>query len=416
MLQAYLPPGWALFGALLAAARLGVTSYWINSYWGGAAAAIGGALAFGAYGRLRKDLRPVYAVVMALGIVILANSRPYEGLFTCLCLLVGLLAGFWKRYRGEPDRWLRRLALPAGALLLLGFAWMGYYNWRGTGDPAQFPYQVNHERYSIAGLFPWTEVRPEPEYNHPYLRDLYVNFGLYRYRRTETLDKFLRTRFQEYLDESNFYLGPLLVLSLVTVPWMVWDRRIRFLLLSFLAVLAACSLTISFQAHYWAPITCVIWALFTQSIRHLAAARWGVRPTGRAMVALLPWLVLASLAWCPVEQARATPENTHYRHKQRCKPPDRLHPLYQRAVAKERLEAMEGRHLVLVRYGAGHLYYYDWVFNGANIDGQRIVWARDFDPRRNQELIDYFKDRKVWLAEVTNESAYLLPYEPGASE
>ena len=75
---------------------------------------------------------------------------------------------------------------------------------------------------------------------------------------------------------------------------------------------------------------------------------------------------------------------------------------------------MGGRHVVIVRYRPGQDLHYDWVFNRANIDDQKIVWARDMDAPHNQELIDYFKDRKVWLAEVENESAQLSPYPSGS--
>jgi hypothetical protein len=30
---------------------------------------------------------------------------------------------------------------------------------------------------------------------------------------------------------------------------------------------------------------------------------------------------------------------------------------------------------------------------------QKVVWANDMGPQQNQELIEYFKDRKVWLVE-----------------
>ena len=44
MLQAWLPPKWALPGGVIAALQFGVLGYWAQSYWGGAMAAAGGAL------------------------------------------------------------------------------------------------------------------------------------------------------------------------------------------------------------------------------------------------------------------------------------------------------------------------------------------------------------------------------------
>ena len=62
-LQAWLPPNWALLGGFLAVLRLGVFSYWTNTYHAaGSLAALGGALILGALPRLLKTSRYRYAV------------------------------------------------------------------------------------------------------------------------------------------------------------------------------------------------------------------------------------------------------------------------------------------------------------------------------------------------------------------
>lgn len=92
MLQAWLPPGWTLLGGLLPITRIGMFTYWANSYCGGAAA-IGGALVLGAWPRIVRCHRFGDALLFGLGLAILANSRPYEGF--SLALPVALSLFLW---------------------------------------------------------------------------------------------------------------------------------------------------------------------------------------------------------------------------------------------------------------------------------------------------------------------------------
>ena len=61
-----------------------------------------------------------------------------------------------------------------------------------------------------------------------------------------------------------------------------------------------------------------------------------------------------------------------------------------------KLASEPGSHLVLVRE-APVFHHVDWINNDADIDGSRIVWARDPGLARVEELVRYFKGRRVWI-------------------
>jgi hypothetical protein len=70
-----------------------------------------------------------------------------------------------------------------------------------------------------------------------------------------------------------------------------------------------------------------------------------------------------------------------------------------RAAAQRFLEQQPGKQLAIVRYGPEHDVLYEWVWNLAEIDQQKVVWARELKPAWNVQLLRYYPDRKVWLVE-----------------
>src|SRR5208283_650541 len=142
MLQAWIPARWALLAGILAAAKLCIACYWMNSYWGGAVAAIGGALVLGAIGRMKRRPTLASGILLGLGVAILINSRPYESIFFCVPVATALGLWFLRGAKGENARRaaMRLVFLPAAGILLVTLSFMGYYNWRLTGNPADLPY------------------------------------------------------------------------------------------------------------------------------------------------------------------------------------------------------------------------------------------------------------------------------------
>jgi len=94
MLRAWVSPALSLLGGIIVVVRLGVLSFWVNSYYGGAFTAFGAVLVVGALPRLLREPRWTHGLVMGLGATILMLSRPYEGALLCTPVALLLLWQF----------------------------------------------------------------------------------------------------------------------------------------------------------------------------------------------------------------------------------------------------------------------------------------------------------------------------------
>jgi hypothetical protein len=256
---------------------------------------------------------------------------------------------------------------------------------------------LNTRTYHSTPLFLWEHLKPELTYNNQQFEDFYNGWEREDYQTTWKDARDVTAEKLARMGVEFFWPGTLFLLP--AVPLAFRDHKMRLLVVTFFLCLAGVFAVIWSAPHYAAPLTGIIYALLAQSVRHLRTMKWKARPVGVALSrALLTLLVLSTC----VSVARRS-----------CDPlwwtctgdPSRF------AVMKQLLGA-PGKHLIMVRYSDVHNIHDEWVYNGADIDGSKVIWARELGEAQNAKLFTYFKDRQIWLVEPDTDNTELKPYTP----
>ena len=194
-----------------------------------------------------------------------------------------------------------------------------------------------------------------------------------------------------------FFAGFALLPPLIMLRRIFFDRRIRFLLVCTLIVVAAVMVETWLIPHYFAAITPAFYALGLQMMRHLRQWKPGGNPVGRTIqrfvVTLCFVLATIRLAAEPLQLTLSKWPSGSWAATWHG--PQRLG--VERKQIEDKLNSLPGNQLIMVRYSPDHSSLDEWVYNAPDIDHSKIIWAREMDTAKNQELFHYYKDRRVWL-------------------
>jgi hypothetical protein len=414
MLRAWLSLRWTLFGGLLALVQIGLLSYWSQSYWGGGVAAFGGSLVFGAVARIVRRRRATEVgvalpIVLGLGLVVLANTRPFEGALVSLAAAVPLLAWLWRapssdgggRDGDRGARWIRIVA-PLAIGLALGMVAMGFYNRATTGDALRIAYSVHNQQYLVQPLFVLQPLRPAPEYRHEILRRYFAEFEVREFESQRTLAGWATTRLRRLERSRSVLLGPVLTLPLLVLPWSRRLRGMRTALGGLGLLLLSVAITTHHYPHYAGPAFPPLVLIVVQGWRSivLALARGDGRRRDLLLAGVLVAAVVARVAF-PDPVLRVGESRGSNQAK---------------ASIERHLTELGGKHLVFVRHGRFADVHDEWVANGADIDAGRIVWARAMTPALDAALARYYADRRAWRVEIGRDRPGVVDFEPNNSD
>jgi hypothetical protein len=370
MLRGWTTPSWALVGGLLAILEFGPLNQWTNSYWGGAYTAAAGCLVFGAVPRLRTSGRSRDAVLLGLGLGLHLLSRPFESIFL-LASVVFFLLPEWKNLR-RPAAIALLASLPAVGVVLL-------QNREVTGRWLTLPYALSQYQYGVPASFTF---QPHPTPHNTLTREQGLDYKMQRAFRAREIDT-PATYFERLIYRARFYrfyFFPPLYIALFVFILRMRTYRQAWIILTFAIFALGVNFYPNFLTHYIAALTCLFVLVSVE----------GLRMMNRAAAIALVGLCIVQFAISPVDE----------------RVPNK------RIEINRQLSGIPGKLLVLVRYWPQHRFQEEWVYNRADIDTARIVWARDLGDAEDQKLVSYYPDRQPLLLEPDAMPPRLGPYRP----
>jgi hypothetical protein len=255
----------------------------------------------------------------------------------------------------------------------------------------------------------WQPLKSPPAYHHAIIQKVYADVVL-KYDISRSLTGLLLKAVWLW----PFFFGPVLTLpilmALFYLPYNFSLRqlgaRTRFLLFVLVVFVSGLLLEVFHSPHYAAPATCLFIALVLLCMRRLRAWQWKNKPVGLFLTRAIPVICVLSF----LMRAAAGPLHIPLPESHAPAWFQRGPSSFGRAQLAAQLEKLPGKQLVIVRYEDTHQPFDEWVYNDANIDASKVVWAHAMSPREDKQLIDYFPGREVLLWEPDHIPPRMSPY------
>ncbi|MCA9183184.1 MAG: hypothetical protein KDA51_17095 [Planctomycetales bacterium] len=389
---------WGILGGLLVACHPAMQVVWSQSLMSGWLTAAGASLLIGGVFRLRRRFHAGAALAAGTGIGLLALTRPFEGLVATL-LASALLFGLWQGWTFKRRLALIVRAMPLASIpIAMALLAIGLQNYAITGRLDRMSYQVHEQQYGVAPLFVFGhQHRPEMEASGQLpatIRAYHYGWSLDSFQERAGLVGWLTGIAQGCWTAWGFWVLLAMVPVFTAGAWCRYRLTIGLALIIAVQIMFSATVCWVFP-HYLSPILPSLVVLTVIGLRRIF--RMFVKAEIVRMAQPLrfgSFLLAAQLVLLTVSAVR-----------------QRMDPL--RAWAKHRaaisseLSSRDGKHLVLVEYASDHNVHQEWVYNLADLEDGKVLWARGEREDWNARLKEkYQPSRFIWRLE---------PDRPGAT-
>lgn len=401
MLRGWTTPPWALAGGLLAVMEFGPLSQWTNSYWGGALAAAAGCLVFGSLPRLQAGGRVRDAVLLGAGLGLHLLIRQFESLFLFLAVILYFLPVLRKS--------LVRLAGIAALAVLPALLLTLLQNRLVTGSWTTLPEMLSQYQYGV----PASLTLEAPQIPHRQLtpqQAMDYKMQLSFHQGAETAGSYFQ-RLEYRVRFYRFFFLPPLYLACIAFFWSLREYRFVWVAATLAIFALGTNFFPAFQIHYIAAATCLFVLVAVTGLEQMTRLRIRGHSAGQEAAVLIAVLCGAHfLFWYGMHAAEDNGFSLAARRYETWDSINHANPARRIFVARE-LAGIPGQLLVFVRYLPQHIFQDEWVYNAADIDGSRVVWARDLGAEENEKLLRYYPGRKALLLETDFQRPRVSEYQ-----